>query len=179
MEQASDEALMEQFRKGDEAAFTALHERHGPKVHRYLKRLTGNDAIAQELTQAAFFSLVVSRGRYKSGAPLRPWLYAIATNAARDFFRKHKNEVLEAEPGMDETVDPPATDPGLERAVKRALAELPDDQREAIVLHRFEGLSFAEVAVAVGASEAAVRVRAHRGYEKLRVSLKTVWEAGQ
>jgi RNA polymerase sigma-70 factor (ECF subfamily) len=110
---------------------------------------------------------------------LRPWLYAIATNAARDFFRRRKNEVLEAEPAMNETVEPAMADPGLERAVKRALTALPEDQREAIVLHRFEGLSFAEVAEAVGASEAAVRVRAHRGYEKLRVSLKSVWEGEQ
>ena len=69
----------------------------------------------------------------------------------------------------------PLRDPGLEKAVRAALAQLPDAQREAILLHRFEGLSFAEIAEHVGLTESAVKVRAHRGYERLRELLKGVW----
>ena len=170
---------MGRFCNGDEAAFTALHARHAPRVHRYLRRLTGNTVTAQELVQNTFVSLVISRGRYKAGAPVRPWLYAIATNAARDHFRRRGKEVLAAEPASSETVEPVLRDQGLEKAVQKALAELPEAQRVAIVLHRFEGLSFAEIAEAVGASESAVKVRAHRGYEKLRESLRGVWEGGK
>ena len=68
-------------------------------------------------------------------------------------------------------------DPGLERQVRQALAKLPEAQREAIVLHRFEGMSFSEIAQVVGLSESAVRVRAHRGYETLRGLLEEVWKS--
>jgi RNA polymerase sigma-70 factor (ECF subfamily) len=67
-------------------------------------------------------------------------------------------------------------DPGLDRQVRAALAALPEAQREAVVLHRFEGLSFAEIAEAAGVTESAVKVRAHRGYEALRAALRGVWE---
>jgi RNA polymerase sigma factor (sigma-70 family) len=176
MQDATDEALMQRFIQGDEEAFTALHQRYAPRVRRFLLRLTGNEATADELTQTTFVSLVVSRGRYDWKAPVRPWLYAIATNAARDHYRRRVNEVLSEEPAKDESVQPTSRDLGLEKMVQKALAELPADQREAIVLHRFEGLSFAEVAQTVGVSVGAVKVRAHRGYERLRVSLKGVWE---
>jgi len=65
----------------------------------------------------------------------------------------------------------PLADPGLSRVVERALAQLPDSQREAILLHRFEGFSFREIGDLLGVSETAVKVRAHRGYERLRVLL--------
>ena len=66
--------------------------------------------------------------------------------------------------------------PGLEKVVRAALEQLPEAQREAIVLHRFEGLSYAEIAETAGVTESAVKVRAHRGAETLRVLLKGVWE---
>ena len=65
----------------------------------------------------------------------------------------------------------PLPDPGLTRTVEAALAQLPENQREAIVLHRFEGFSFREIAELLGVTETAVKVRAHRGYERLRVLL--------
>ena len=70
------------------------------------------------------------------------------------------------------TAEPePLADPGLARLVEGALAQLPSSQREAVVLHRFEGFSFREIADLLGVSETAVKVRAHRGYERLRVLL--------
>ncbi|HEX4802865.1 MAG TPA: sigma-70 region 4 domain-containing protein, partial [Myxococcaceae bacterium] len=70
----------------------------------------------------------------------------------------------------------PDADPGMERAVHRALEQLPESQRLAIVMHRFQNLSFAEIAQALELSESAVKVRAHRGYEKLRALLRDLWE---
>ena len=168
---------MTRFCQGDAPAFDALFDRHGERVRRYLSRVCGDGAVAEDLTQATFLSVVRARGYFRAGARFKPWLYAIAMNAARDFRRRHKEELtptgeLPAQAGEDASS---AVDPGLERVVRAALAQLPDGQREAIVLHRFEGLSFSEVGEALGISETAAKVRAHRGYEQLRVSLSKLW----
>lgn len=168
---------MERFLDGDAGAFDALFGRHAGALRGYLQRLCGSAAVADDLTQSTFVSMVRGRGRFQRGSKVKPWLYAIATNAARDWRRRTKFESVsvdgelpeeEAEPGVQR-------DPGLEKAVKQALAQLPEAQREAIVLNRFEGLSFAEIAVHAGVTESAVKVRAHRGYERLRELLKGVW----
>jgi RNA polymerase sigma-70 factor (ECF subfamily) len=174
----SDEGLMERFSRGDSAALDALFRRHAGAVHGYLRRLTGNAQLSEDLVQQTFVSLVRGRGRYQRGSKFKPWLYAIATNAARDAHRRGKFERVsdDGTVGAQETVDPIERDEGLERQVRAALAQLPGAQREAIVLHRFEGLSFGEIAQATGLSESAVKVRAHRGYEKLRELLKGLWK---
>jgi RNA polymerase sigma-70 factor (ECF subfamily) len=171
----SDEALMMRFCEGNEAAFDALFARHAAQVRVYLSRLTGNRAAADELTQTTFVSVVRARGRYTQGAMFRPWLYAIATNAARDLHRRRRKEDLVPHAGADQSVEMKVSDTGLEKSVRTALEQLPDSQRAAIVMHRFEGMSFAEIAAAQGTSEGAVKVRAHRGYEKLRELLRDLW----
>lgn len=168
---------MESFLDGDARAFDALFARHARGVRAYLQRVTGSGAVADDLTQATFLSVVRGRGRFQQGAKVRPWLYAIASNAARDWRRHAKFETVtdEGEVPDGEAELPPMRDPGLQKAVKAALAQLPEAQREAIVLNRFEGLSFAEIAQHAGVNESAVKVRAHRGYERLRELLKGVW----
>lgn len=170
---------MERFCKGDAGAFDALFTRYSRPLHGYLARLTGDAASAEDLTQATFLSLVRSRGRFQRGSAVKPWLYAIATNAARDHGRRRRPEALshDGELPNDAAAElPPERDAGLERAVRAALAQLPENQREVIVLHRFEGLSMSEIAQTLGAGESAVKVRAHRGYERLRTMLRGIWE---
>jgi RNA polymerase sigma-70 factor (ECF subfamily) len=139
--------------------------------------MSGSAAIADDLTQTTFVSMVKGRGRFQKGAKVKPWLYAIATNAARDWRRRTKFEVVSADGSLPEVeADPDVQhDPGLEKAVKDALQRLPEAQREAIVLNRYEGMSFAEIAEIAGVTESAVKVRAFRGYERLRELLKGVW----
>ena len=136
---------MERFLDGDTSGFDALFARYVGALRGYLHKLCGSAAVADDLVQTTFVSVVRGRGRFQRGARVKPWLYAIATNAARDWRRRSKFEAVskdgelpegEAEPGVQR-------DFGLERAVKEALAQLPESQREAIVLNRFEGLSFA------------------------------------
>lgn len=171
----TDEALMERFCQGEPGAFDVLFSRHAAAVRGYLWRLTGHGATADDLTQATFLSLVRARGRFEAGKRFTPWLYAIATNAARDWRRRGKHEAVSDDGALpEESVEPAPRDRGLERQVQQAVARLPDAMREAVVLHWFEGLSFAEIADIAGVSESAVKVRAHRGYEKLRESLKGV-----
>lgn len=166
---------MLRFCDGDTKAFDALFARHASNVRSYLHRLTGNGASADDLTQATFLSVVKARGRFMKDAAFKPWLYAIATNAARDLHRRRRGEELKPEPAEHESVDPQVKDAGLERLVREALVQLPEAQRVAITMHRFEGLSFAEIALAQGVSEGAVKVRAHRGYQRLRQLLAGVW----
>ena len=175
----SDETLMTRFCQGDTRAFDALFQRHARPVHGYLCRLTGSPAAAEDLVQQTFLSLVRSRGRFLEGARVKPWLYAIATNAARDWQRRRRPEDLTAAGELPTSVPaeaPAPRDAGLERAVQKALAQLPEGQRLPIMLHRFEGMGFAEIAEAMGLTETAVKVRAHRGYARLRELLAALRE---
>ena len=169
---------MEQFCQGQASAFDALFTRHAPAIRGYLHKMTGQRSAADDLTQATFLSLLRARGRFLRGSKFKPWLYAIATNAARDWRRRGVHEQVTAEGTTPDSPAEPAllADPGLEKVVRAALEQLPEAQREAIVLHRFEGLSYAEIAETAGVTESAVKVRAHRGSETLRLLLKGVWE---
>ena len=175
---------MERFCDGDSAAFDALFGRYSREIHRFLTRVVHDPALAEDLTQVTFLSLVRSRDRYLRGSRVSPWLYAIATNAARDSLRHRRRRpedlTRDGETPRD-AAEAPSTfrDPGLEKLVSAALEKLPASQREAVVLHRFHGLSFAEIAEALGTSVGAVKVRAHRGYEKLRELLQGLSEEGE
>ena len=167
----TDERLMERFVQGDEGAFSELFTRHAGRLRAALRRIVG--PAADDVLQTTFLSIVRARGRYQKGAPFRPWLYTVAINAARDHLRRHRREESHATDTLPDVPaeQAPLPDPGLTRTVEAALAQLPENQREAIVLHRFEGFSFKEIAKLLGVTETAVKVRAHRGYERLRMLL--------
>lgn len=162
---------MERFVQGEEQAFSELFRRHAPRLEGALRRMVGS--AAGDVLQTTFLSIVRARGRYQRGAPFRPWLYTVAINAARDHLRRHRREEPHPTGTLpDRPADPePLPDPGLSRTIEAALAQLPENQREAIVLHRFEGFSFREIAELLGVTETAVKVRAHRGYQRLRTLL--------
>lgn len=170
----SDEALMERFCTGDEAAFDALFGRHAPAVQAFLVRMVRDRALAEDLTQVTFLSVVRSRDRFLPGARFAPWLFSIAANSARDALRqrgRRGEESIDASPMelVAPTVAP--SDPALGRRLGEALEALPVAQREAVVMHHVLGFSFEEMAEALGTTAVAVRVRAHRGYEKVRERL--------
>jgi len=166
---------MERFCGGDAPAFDALFRRHGPAVQAFLGRMVSDAALAEDLLQTTFLSVVRSRGRFTPGSRVLPWIFAIASNAARDALRRRKSrpEDLAAAgaPAADLAVHPPAVDPGLSRELEAALDALPALQREALVMHKINGLSFEEIAQALGTTSTAVRIRAHRAYERLRQTL--------
>lgn len=167
---------MEAYRGGDDAAFQALFERYGPRLLRTLRRQVRQQEDARELVQQTFLQLHRARFDFRSGTLLRPWLFTICLNLKREYFRR-KGRRPEAPLELDGRSDP-VTDPHdpleAERArqVRAAIRELPEAQREVIELHWFQGLPFKEVAGIVGASVTAVKVRAHRGYERLRLVLE-------
>jgi len=168
---------MEQFISGDAQAFDALYARHRTGLHGFFRRMAGSRAAADDLLQVTFLHVVQARDRFDSRERFKPWLYAIARNAARDYLRLAQHRELggdAAEPPLATAVAPNATDesdPAQAAALQKALAELPEAYREAVVMHQLEGLSFPEIAKAVHSTPGAVKVRAHRGYQKLREAL--------
>ena len=167
---ATDEELMDRYLAGDRAAFRELFHRYAPVVLRLVRRNVPTEE-AHDLVQLTFLHLHRGRKDFRRGARLRPWLCTIAINVRRQYLRSMRNKETVA-PTADVaatlSVSPTSDVVGKVRA---ALAELSSDQQEVIVLHWVEGLSFREVSQVVGASLSAVKVRAHRGYEVMRVSL--------
>jgi RNA polymerase sigma-70 factor (ECF subfamily) len=172
-----DEQLMARFCAGDEQAFEQLYQRYATSIQAYLGRMVGDRVLAEDLLQTTFLSVVRSRGRYQPQTNLRAWLFAVATNAARDALRRTRRRREQSEQAPERAVDPVLPDPAAARALQQALAELPPDQREAVLLHKMHELSFPEIAEALGIGVSAAKVRAHRGYEKLRARLAMLEDA--
>ena len=169
--ESSDEELMRAFRDGDDAAFDLLFERHSRPLHGFLLRMAGDRVAAEDLVQVTFTSLIRSKDRFLDRTPFKPWLFTIATNAAREAHRRRQVRVRAHEAQLDApelSVDPPSFDSGLQRQLSDALTQLPAAQREAVVLHKVEGLTFEEVAEVLGVTASAARLKAHRGYARLR-----------
>lgn len=170
----SDEELMRRYAdRGDRAAFEALFRRFAPRLLAYFRRTTRSDTTAQDLTQQTFLQLHRARRDYRRGAAVRPWLFTIASNVRRDHVRRtlrRPEQALEADRHPEPSVAP-ATTTARERVVRRAVEALPEGQREVLLLHWYEGLSFPEIARALGLGTSAVKVRAHRAYKALRLSL--------
>jgi RNA polymerase sigma factor (sigma-70 family) len=168
----SDEELMAAYVAGDSAAFEELFRRYAPALLRVIGRQLSSPGEANDLVQQTFLQLHRARHDFKPGARLRPWIFTIALNLKREYFRRLRRRPeapLELDGRNDPAILPPPPERAEnERAVRRALDQLPPDHREVIVLHWFEGLSFPEVSAVVGASVSAVKVRAHRGYVALR-----------
>jgi RNA polymerase sigma-70 factor (ECF subfamily) len=171
---ATDEALMAAYAsQGDQRAFEQLFSRYAPQLLRLMRAGGVAEAEGQDLVQQTFLQLHRARKDYRADRPLRPWLLTIAYNLKRDLWRRRgrRPEVaLEHAPEQVNGNTPAST---LERqrqaeALQRALAALPDEQRQVIELHWFGGVPMPEIAETMGASLSAVKVRAHRGYKRLR-----------
>jgi RNA polymerase sigma-70 factor (ECF subfamily) len=166
---------MERYRAGDRQAFRALFDRYAPRLTRAVGRHVRTEQDVVEIVQQTFLHVHRARHDYRSGTPLRPWIFTICMNLKRELFRRRARRP-EAPLELDGRTDPSeaAYDPlraERDRHVRQAVDALPAAQREVIELHWFEGMPFGEVAEVVGASVTAVKVRAHRGYERLRAAL--------
>jgi RNA polymerase sigma factor (sigma-70 family) len=178
-----DADLMRRVQSGDEAALGALMQRWELSVKAVIGRIVLNASEAEELAQETFVRVWQQREKYRADAPFRPWVFAIAVNLARNRLRWWKRRpvvALEAwtEVPADDAIGGERGTRGLERAeraqaVSDAIARLPTDLREAIVLSEYEQMSHAEIAEAVGATSKAVENRVARAREKLRVALQS------
>lgn len=166
---------MAAYSAGERAAFRELFERYAPLLQRTMARDLRSVEEANDLVQQTFLHLHRSRLDFEPGRKLKPWIFTIALNLKREFFRRSKRR-HETSLEDDRVAEPFEGPRGQERSdasreTARALSGLSREQREVIELHWFGGLSFPEVAEAVGSTVAAVKVRAHRGYVALRARL--------
>lgn len=172
------ESLMEAFIDGDTRAFNQLYERLAPRVLSLLSALCGDRRLAEDLTQTTFLKIHRARDTYARGARIEPWVFAIARRTLLDERRrkKRKPEDLSAdgtmpEPRNEDSPENSRLDPEQERKLYARMAELPDPQREALVLLKVQGLSINEAARIAGTTPGAMKLRAHRAYEALREAL--------
>lgn len=187
---AEDRALMRRVQAGDEAALGALMERWELPLKAFLARIVLNAAEAEDLAQETFVRVWQQRGKFRSEAAFKPWILAIGINLARNrlrWWRRRPAVSLDAwtaasQPRSRDTggsaleVSEPTAGQHLERAeraatVRDAIAALPTELREAIVLFEYESMSHAEIAAVVGATAKAVETRIYRAREKLRTAL--------
>jgi RNA polymerase sigma-70 factor (ECF subfamily) len=167
---------MERYVDGDGNAFEGLYRKLSPTLMGYLLRLTRNRARAEDLLQITFTKVHRARGSYLRGAPVLPWVIAIARRSFLDERRAAavRNEDLSADGSLPEPrPDAPAVPTEMSDALEMALQKLPESYREAIELTKITGLSIQEAATVLGATETAVKLRVHRGYNQLRKELES------
>jgi len=171
-----DIELMSRVQSGDESALAPLMERWELPVKGLLMRFLHHEHEAADLAQETFVRLWEQRAKYRPESAFRPWVFAIAVNLARNRLRwwKRRPEVaLEAWSGEGESETGAQAAEKSERAeaVRTAVAALPRDLREAVVLAEFEGMSHAEIAATVGTTPKAVESRLYRARAALRKTL--------
>jgi len=164
--------LMVRYQGGDTRAFEELYEVLSPQLGRYLRSLARDASLADDLLQETFLQIHRARHSYMPSRPVRPWAYAIARHvflmSRRSRYRRAKHETTAVVELPDAPIPPEVADLGDRDEVRRALARVADDHREALVLHHILGLSFREVGRVLGISEGAAKVRAHRGIVTMR-----------
>jgi RNA polymerase sigma factor (sigma-70 family) len=174
----TDERLLAEASRGDEAAFLALYARHRDPVFRFAYRLLGSTELAEDVAHDCFLGLLKRPAGFDANrASLRTYLLAAARNLAMKHFRGARSldalEDLAEEPPVPERHGPlrQLLDEELTQEVRRAIDELPPLQREALLLFEYEELSLSEIALVVGADTGTVKARLHRARQRLRKQL--------
>lgn len=182
----TDEALMQGYVSGDVRGFDALFTRYASRLHGFFMRTFHDGALADDLVQTTFLKVHAARASYDAALPVRPWLFSIAVRVRIDALRQRARPLERAgADALEDVVEAHALRPDVraehrEEAarVEQALATLSDAQRLVLVLHRFDGLPFVEIAQILSEvegtpiNEGAVRVRAFRAMAALRTALE-------
>jgi RNA polymerase sigma-70 factor (ECF subfamily) len=188
MDPASDAAAMLRAAAGDEAAYNFLAEKyHRPIIH-FLFRMVRNQAIAEELAQEVFLRVYRCRTSYRAEAKFSTWLYRIATNLAVNYARDCRRHGAKQNLSLDEpdevtgtTLDLPDEEPSAEerllreermKAIRNRVMALPEKQRMAVVMHKYQGMDYREIGGVLKLSESAVKSLLFRAYQTLRETLK-------
>jgi len=184
----SDAAIMLRVAEGDEAGFTYLAQKyHRPMIH-FLFRMVNNQAIAEELAQEVFLRVYRARGSYRAEARFTTWLYRIATNLAVNYARDTKHERTAQTVYLDQPDEETGTSPDLasgepsaeerllrdERmaAIRLHVMALPERQRMAVLMHKYQGMDYRQIGEVLKLSESATKSLLFRAYQTLREKLK-------
>ncbi len=175
---------------GDEQSFVLLLHRYRSPLINFLYRMVRNREQAEDLAQEVFLRVYRAREDYIPSAKFTTWLFRIATNLALNSVRDNRYQRMEisldapvttdAEDGDEKTMDVPEKHPNIEqhlieearrRMIRQAIEKLPDKQRAAVLLHKYQELDYGEIAKILECSESALKSLLFRAYETLRVEL--------
>lgn len=191
--QDEDVALMLRFKAGDKKAFDQLVERNTPKIHALVFRFLGDPGQVEDLAQEVFLRIYRTAGRYQPTAKFSTWLYRIAANLSFNVIRSRKKGQIrqiksETDDGDDFTQDLPderhvaphdrMDAQELREKVTAAIGELPENQRVAIVLNKYEHKSYEEIADVLDCSTMAVKSLLSRARGNLAESLRRYVDRG-
>ena len=185
----TDVQLMLDVKAGDEASFELLLHRYRTPLVNFLYRMVRSREQAEDLAQEVFLRVYRAREDYVPSAKFTTWLFRIATNLALNSVRDTRYRKLEvsidapiseAEDGDERTLDIPEKHPNIEqhlvedarrKMIRHAIDKLPEKQRAAVLLHKYQELDYAEIAKILACSESALKSLLFRAYESLRVEL--------
>lgn len=186
----SDEELLARHQAGENGSFSEIVDRYAPELYRFLARFTGNAAAAEDLLQETFLQVHQSAERFDQSRRLRPWLFTIAANKARDWLRsqRRRTEVsLDADVGRqgEESVTFAEIFHGNDalpedilghaeqlELVRRAIEQLPPALRQVLLLGYFQQLPYKEIAEIVGVPVGTVKSRLHTALKRFAM----VWQ---
>ncbi|MBX7099151.1 MAG: RNA polymerase sigma factor [Myxococcaceae bacterium] len=192
----TDEQLMLAFKAGDARAFATLVSRHRGPVYNFILRFVGQRQRAEDVLQETWLKVVRSSSDYQPKARFTTWVFTIARNLCVDSARKEsyrQTDSLDAPVGEDEgralgeTVsddagtapDRSAYNAGLRPTLEKAIAALPDEQREVFLLREYHGVGFKEIAEVTGVNENTVKSRMRYALEGLRKRLESAGVDGE
>jgi RNA polymerase sigma-70 factor (ECF subfamily) len=188
LDPSSDAAIMLRVAAGDEAGFTYLVGKYHRQMIHFLFRMVHNQAVAEEMAQEVFLRVYRSRESYRAEAKFTTWIYRIATNLAVNHARDTKHErgtqavYLDApDPETGSTPDVADDEPSVEQrllreermaAIRSHVMALPDRQRMAVLMHKYQGMDYREIGEVLKLSESATKSLLFRAYQTLRDKLK-------
>jgi RNA polymerase sigma-70 factor (ECF subfamily) len=167
-----DEAIMNAVRAGDVERLELLFDRHQGGLVRYFVYLTGNRSLGEDLAQEAFFRVLKYRHTYQQGANFRAWLYQIGRNVYADHLGKRHPEVSMPEEAPEIRGSDMAPDREYQKKqetvlLRKALAAMPGDKREVLILSRFLEMKYDEIARVMECEVGTVKVRVYRAMREL------------
>lgn len=181
-----DVVLMMEFQKGNKASFEKLMERNYRRIYNFIYRFVGQEETAEDLAQEVFIKIYKSASSYRPQAKFQTWAYQIARNISLNELRRLKKpvvsleETFETEEGpvvrqiADHNIPSPfeqISDKEKADIIKEAIESLPENQRMAVILRRYDGMPYEEIAKAMGCSLEAVKSLLNRAKENLKEKL--------
>jgi RNA polymerase sigma-70 factor (ECF subfamily) len=164
---------MGNVRDGDIRQLAHLFDRHHVGLYNFYLRMTGRKQVSEDLVQEVFFRMLKYRHTYEGDGEFTAWMYRLARNVQKDHYRKWRHEPVTVHELPDPATAEPLAHELLERKqnselLQRALAKLPAEKKELLILSRYQDLRYDAIADILGCSVDAVKVRVHRAMNDLR-----------
>ncbi len=186
--QMDDAAIMLELRAGNMAGFDFLIQKYRKPIIHFMYRMVHNQAVAEELAQEVFLRVYRSRETYRAEARFSTWLYRIATNLGVNYARDNRHERMASTVYLDEADSETGTTPDVAdltpdaeakllrqerlKAIREHVMSLPERQRMAVLMHKYEGMDYKQIGDVLKLSESATKSLLFRAYQTLREKLK-------